>query len=136
VSDDLYDLERFVRAQDEHGTYERVVDELRAGRKRSHWMWSVFPQMTGLGASVMSERFAISGLEEARAYLAHVVLGERLRECATLVLTSTSSTAEAIFGPTDAMKLRSSMTLFARVAAPPDVFAAVIDHFLTAWLID
>ena len=107
-SDDPYDLERFVAAQDAGGTYQRATAELRAGRKASHWMWFVFPQIAGLGRSPTSRRYSISSLNEARAYLDHPVLGERLRECAGIVTSLTGRSAEQIFGGIDAMKLRSS----------------------------
>jgi uncharacterized protein (DUF1810 family) len=110
-----YDLERFVDAQDAGGTYERALAELRAGRKTSHWMWFVFPQIAGLGQSEMSRRYAIASLEEAKAYLEHPVLGPRLIECAEALLPHDKS-AEAILGGIDAVKLRSSMTLFSRAA--------------------
>jgi uncharacterized protein (DUF1810 family) len=115
--DDPYRLERFVRAQDDNGTYQQAVAELRAGRKLSHWMWFVFPQVAGLGFSAMSQRYAISGLDEARAYLDHPVLAPRLAECARIVADIAASTAEDVFGGVDAMKLHSSMTLFAAAAA-------------------
>ncbi len=110
------DLQRFVDAQDAGGTYERALAELRAGRKTSHWMWFVFPQIAGLGQSEMSRRYAIGSLEEARAYLEHPVLGPRLMECAEALLTHEGTSAEAILGGIDAVKLRSSMTLFSRAA--------------------
>jgi len=116
--DDPWRLERFVAAQYRDGTYQRAVAELRAGEKVSHWMWFVFPQIAGLGLSAMSRRYAISSLAEARAYVAHPVLGPRLRECARIVADTQGRTAERIFGSTDAMKLRSSMTLFAAAAEP------------------
>ena len=119
MTSDPYDLERFVAAQDARGTYASAVAELRAGRKLTHWMWFVFPQIAGLGMSEMSRRYAISSLEEARRYLAHPILGERLRECARALTELDGRTADDVFGPVDAMKLRSSMTLFAR-AAPED----------------
>jgi uncharacterized protein (DUF1810 family) len=127
--DDPYRLDRFVRAQDDDGTYQRAAAELRAGRKVSHWMWFVFPQVAGLGFSAMSRRYAISGLAEARAYLGHPVLGPRLTDCARIVAGAGGTTAEDIFGPVDALKLRSSMTLFA--AADPDepVFGEVLARF-------
>ena len=112
-----FDLERFVAAQDP--VYDRVLDELGRGRKTSHWMWFVFPQIAGLGSSAMSQRYAITSLDEARAYLAHEVLGARLRECTRLVNGSQAHRAEQIFGGIDALKLHSSMTLFA-LAAPED----------------
>ena len=123
----MYDLERFVAAQ-EH-VYDGVVAELRAGRKTGHWMWFVFPQVAGLGLSEMSRFYAIASLEEARAYLEHPVLGPRLRECAGLVLATRDRTAEAIFGGIDAVKLRSSMTLFHRAAPDDAVFAAVLERY-------
>jgi uncharacterized protein (DUF1810 family) len=111
--DDPWRLERFVAAQERRGAYQRALAELRAGAKVSHWMWFVFPQIAGLGMSAMSQEFAISSLAEARAYLAHPVLGSRLRECARIVADTEGRSAERVFGPVDAMKLRSSMTLFA-----------------------
>ena len=103
---DRFDLERFVEAQ--AGVYEQACAELRAGRKRSHWMWFVFPQIRGLGSSEMAVRFAISGLEEARAYLEHPVLGPRLRECARIVVGVEGKTVEEIFGYPDDLKFHSS----------------------------
>jgi uncharacterized protein (DUF1810 family) len=123
------DLERFVRAQDEHQTYQQAVGELRRGRKTSHWMWFVFPQIAGLGRSPMAHAYAIADVAEARAYLAHPVLGPRLVECAQIVASLQGSTAEQIFGGVDAMKLRSSMTLFARADPEQRVFAAVLDQY-------
>ena len=115
-------------AQDQGGTYEAAVAELRSGRKRRHWMWFVFPQIAGLGQSPISRRYAISSLDEARAYLAHPVLGPRLVECAR-VLGGLSSSAEEVFGGIDAMKLRSSMTLFARADPGNPVFQQVLDGY-------
>jgi uncharacterized protein (DUF1810 family) len=123
------DLERFVRAQDEHKTYAQAVAELRRGHKTSHWMWFVFPQIAGLGHSSMAQAYAIADLAEARAYLGHPVLGPRLVECAEIVASHQGSTAEQIFGGIDAMKLRSSMTLFARADPGQPVFTAVLDQF-------
>ena len=123
------DLERFVRAQDEHRTYTQAVAELRAGRKTSHWMWFVFPQIAGLGSSPTARRYAIADLAEARAYLAHPVLGPRLRECAEIVAGHRDKSAEQIFGGIDAMKLRSSMTLFAAADPSQPTFAAVLEQF-------
>jgi uncharacterized protein (DUF1810 family) len=122
-----HDLDRFVVAQ--AGVYPSVLRELRAGRKTSHWMWFVFPQVAGLGQSWVSRQYAIASLDEARAYLAHPVLGRRLRECASLVLAAPASSAEAIFGGTDAMKLRSSMTLFLRAAPGEVLFRRMLDRF-------
>ena len=122
-----YDIDRFLVAQ-QH-VYDGVLDELRRGRKTGHWIWFIFPQVAGLWYSPMSQRFAIASLDEARAYLAHPVLGARLRDCAGVVLATTGRTAEQIFGSTDAMKLRSCMTLFQRAAADDQVFAQVLDRF-------
>ena len=125
----MSDLERFVTAQDSRGTYASAVDELRTGRKTSHWMWFVFPQIAGLGLSETSRRYAISSLEEARAYLAHPILGTRLQECVRVLNELSGSTAEEIFGSVDAMKLRSSMTLFARAAPENPLFGAVLVRY-------
>ncbi len=126
---DPFELERFVAAQDQGGTYDAAVTELRAGRKRSHWMWFVFPQIAGLGQTPTSRRYAISSLAEAQAYLAHPVLGPRLIECAGIVAGLQGSTAQDIFGGIDAMKLRSSMTLFARVDPGNPVFRELLDAY-------
>jgi uncharacterized protein (DUF1810 family) len=126
---DPYRLERFVFAQDQDDTYERVLEELRAGRKKSHWMWFVFPQIAGLGYSAMSIEYAISSLGEATAYLQHAVLGSRLLECASLVLQVQGLDAQDIFGDIDAQKLHSSMTLFLRAAPDLPLFEQVIDRF-------
>lgn len=127
---DPFRLQRFVDAQSAAGTYDRAVRELRGGRKQSHWMWFVFPQIAGLGHSGTSREFAISGPAEARAYLEHPVLGPRLLESARLLTSSGATSAEEVFGRLDAQKLQSSMTLFAH-AAPPDerVFQDVLDRF-------
>ena len=122
------DLQRFVDAQD-GGTYEQALAELRAGRKRGHWMWFVFPQIAGLGRSETARFYAIESLDEARAYLAHARLGPRLVECASAVLDVDSDDAEAVLGSIDAMKLRSSMTLFARAAPDQPVFTQVLDRY-------
>jgi uncharacterized protein (DUF1810 family) len=122
-----YDLDRFVTEQDRD--YDTVREELRRGGKSSHWIWFIFPQIAGLGRSEMSRRFAISSLDEARAYLAHPVLGARLRECTRLVLAIEGRTADEIFGPLDAMKVRSSMTLFQRAAPDEPEFGLVLDRF-------
>jgi uncharacterized protein (DUF1810 family) len=125
--DDPYDLSRFVSAQD--GAYDDAVAELRRGRKTSHWMWFVFPQIAGLGRSATAQRYAIGSLDEARAYLQHPVLGPRLVECASILLANTDSTAEQIFGSLDAMKLRSSMTLFQRAEPADSTYGRVIDRY-------
>ncbi|HEV2450687.1 MAG TPA: DUF1810 domain-containing protein [Streptosporangiaceae bacterium] len=126
---DEYRLERFVRAQDHDGTYERAVAELRAGRKASHWMWFIFPQIAALGRSPTAREFAISSLAEARAYLSHPVLGPRLTGCAQIVTGINGKSAADIFGPLDAMKLRSSMTLFLTAAPGEPVFREVLDKY-------
>ncbi len=126
---DPFELARFVAAQDDHGTYDRALAELRRGRKQGHWMWFVFPQLAGLGRSPTAQRYAVSSLAEARAYLEHPVLGARLRECARVV-AETVDDPVTVFGGVDAMKLRSSMTLFLRAAPGEAVFADVLDrHF-------
>jgi uncharacterized protein (DUF1810 family) len=122
-----HDLERFVSAQD--GTYPQALAELTAGRKRSHWMWFVFPQLRGLGASPTAQHYAIADLDEARAYLDHPVLGPRLREAAAALLGVPAGSATDILGYPDDLKLRSSMTLFAAAAADPAVFQAVLDRY-------
>jgi uncharacterized protein (DUF1810 family) len=127
--DDPYDLQRFVAAQDAGRSYHQAIAELRRGRKTSHWMWFVFPQITGLGQSPVSRIYAISGLAEAQAYLAHPVLGPRLVECAAIVASLSGRTAEQIFGGIDALKLRSSMTLFLRAAPDEPVFRQVLDQY-------
>ena len=130
LMDDPYRLDRFVAAQDRGGTYDRAVAELRAGRKQSHWMWFVFPQIAGLGSSPMAQEFAIGSLAEARAYLAHSVLGPRLVECARIVgAAAEGASATKIFGSVDAMKLRSSMTLFAAAAPEEQAFADVLTRY-------
>ncbi len=125
--DDPFDLARFVEAQD--NVYAQVLNELRAGRKRSHWMWFIFPQIDGLGASPMAKKFAISGREEAEAYLQHPLLGPRLRECTKLVIAAPQRSIESILGRPDDLKFRSSMTLFATVASDNADFVAALDKF-------
>jgi len=124
---DAFDLQRFVSAQESVMT--RVLAELRAGAKRSHWMWFVFPQIAGLGSSEMAQRYALRSLEEAKAYLAHPVLGERLRDCTAIVAGLEGRSAREIFGWPDDLKLRSSMTLFSRAAADPAPFVAVLEKY-------
>lgn len=121
-------LQRFVEAQDQGGAYERALAELRAGRKTSHWMWFVFPQIAGLGQSAMSRRYAIESLEEAGAYLEHPVLGPRLIECAQALLEHEKLSARQILGEIDAVKLRSSMTLFVQ-AGETEVFEQVLERY-------
>jgi len=124
---DPYDLQRFVTAQAR--VYERVRAELREGEKQSHWMWFIFPQVAGLGSSEMARRYAISSLEEARAYLAHAVLGPRLEECTRLVNAVQGRTLEHIFHQPDSMKFRSSMTLFAQAAPDRTMFREALEKY-------
>ncbi len=124
-----FELERFARAQDEAGVYETATRELRAGAKRSHWMWFVFPQIAGLGNSSTSKTYAIRTLAEASAYLEHPVLGPRLVECTRILLALGGTGAKEIFGDIDAIKLRSSMTLFARAAPENAVFEQVLARY-------
>ena len=124
---DGFDLGRFEAAQAPVMT--QVMRELRAGDKRSHWMWFVFPQLAGLGHSPMAQRYAISSLDEARAYLAHSVLGPHLVECTGLVNAVEGRSVHAIFGSPDDMKFRSSMTLFARAAPDEPVFRTALDRY-------
>ena len=124
---DQYELKRFVDAQE--GVYEQACAELRAGRKRSHWMWFVFPQIRGLGSSPTAVRFAISGMEEARAYLEHPVLGPRLRKCTGIVVGVEGRSVEEIFGYPDDLKFHSSMTLFANAVQGEEVFAKALDKY-------
>jgi uncharacterized protein (DUF1810 family) len=126
---DRFDLARFVAAQDAGASFAHAVAELRAGRKVSHWMWYVFPQIAGLGQSPTSRRYAIRSLAEASAYLAHPVLGPRLLECAGVLMALSGRTAEDVFGGIDAMKLRSSMTLFRRAAPDEPVFGSVLRQY-------
>jgi uncharacterized protein (DUF1810 family) len=126
---DPFGLRRFVTAQDSGGTYERAVAELRAGRKASHWMWFVFPQIAGLGYSPTARAYAITSLDEARAYLSHPVLGPRLTECAAILTGLAGRTAEQIFGEVDALKLRSSMTLFMHAAPDEVLFRQVLEQY-------
>ncbi|AIV40612.1 MULTISPECIES: DUF1810 domain-containing protein [unclassified Curtobacterium] len=127
MSDDPFDLDRFVRAQE--GVHEQALAELAAGRKRSHWMWFVFPQLAGLGRSATAQRYAIEGLAEARAFLAHPVLGPRLLEAARTVVDAPARSADDLFGGIDALKARSSATLFARAAEDPAPFRALLDRW-------
>jgi len=125
--DDPFDLARFVEAQE--SVYSQVLNELKAGRKRSHWMWFIFPQIKGLGASPIAKKFAISGRQEAEAYLAHPLLGPRLRECTKLLIATPDRSIESILGYPDDLKFRSSMTLFAKTAADNADFMAALDKF-------
>ncbi len=124
---DPYNLQRFVDAQ--QPVFDTVCAELRAGRKRSHWMWFVFPQIKGLGHSAMAHEFAISSIEEAKAYLAHPILGARLRECSRLVAALDGRSIEEIFGYPDDMKFRSSMSLFAQAASDNQVFVDCLQKY-------
>ena len=121
-----FDLDRFVQAQED--AYEAALAELRRGRKTGHWMWFVFPQIAGLGSSAMAQRYAISGLDESRAYLAHPVLGPRLVQCAQALLLLDARDPVAVMGVIDAQKLRSSTTLFSRAGGDP-VFRTVLERF-------
>lgn len=127
MSAPLFDLGRFVEAQ--APVYDRALGELRKGRKTSHWMWFVFPQIRGLGLSTMSKRYAISSLEEAIAYLAHPLLGARLRECTQAVLDVRDRRLEEIFGGIDAIKFCSCMTLFAQAAPAEALFRSALDRY-------
>jgi uncharacterized protein (DUF1810 family) len=129
TTEDPYDLQRFVAAQDAGGTYARAAAELRGGRKTSHWMWFIFPQIAGLGYSPAARTYAIGSVAEASAYLAHPVLGPRLLECAAILTRVPGRTAEQIFGHVDAMKLRSSLTLFMHAAPGAAVFRQVLDQY-------
>lgn len=124
---DPYDLQRFIDAQ--ASTHERALAELKSGRKQSHWMWFMFPQLTGLGHSDMARRYGISGRDEAIAYLQHPLLGKRLADCCEALLKWDERSATHIMGSPDDMKLRSSMTLFAAVAPDTPVFQQVLDAF-------
>jgi uncharacterized protein (DUF1810 family) len=124
---DTFGLQRFLDAQSEK--YRDALEELRAGAKRSHWMWFVFPQLRGLGHSSTAAFYGITSLEEARAYLAHPVLGERLRECVRVLLGLHGSDPEVVFGPTDALKLRSCLTLFAAAAPDEQLFSRALGKY-------
>lgn len=127
MMDDPHHLERFLAAQEP--VTGQVLDELRAGRKQTHWMWFVFPQLQGLGSSSMAQIFGIASLEEARAYLAHPVLGPRLRECCTLMLRVPQRSAHDILGSPDDLKFRSCVTLFALADPSEAVFRQCLDRF-------
>jgi uncharacterized protein (DUF1810 family) len=129
TSEDPFDLGRFVAAQDDGGVYDAALAELRRGRKTSHWMWFVFPQIAGLGRSATARRFAISSLDEARAYLGHPVLGPRLMESTAVVSGLRGASPHQIFGGIDAQKLHSSMTLFLRARPEEPLFTKVLDEF-------
>ncbi len=126
---DPYDLQRFVTAQDRGGTYDDALAELRAGLKRSHWMWFVFPQIAGLGSSPNARHFAMSGLPEAAAFLQHPVLGARLLECCRVLAELPGSDPVRVLGVIDARKLHSCVTLFARAAPEQPIFGAVVDKY-------
>jgi uncharacterized protein (DUF1810 family) len=130
MASDPHNLQRFVDAQEDAAIYARALGELRAGRKRSHWIWFVFPQIAGLGQSPISRAYAIRSVEEARAYLEHPVLGPRLKESAEALLAAApGASAAEILGGIDAVKVRSSMTLFARADPAEPLFPAVLDRF-------
>ena len=124
---DPYSLDRFIEAQED--AYERALSEIRSGRKRSHWMWYIFPQYDGLGSSATSKRYAIRSLAEAEAYLRHLVLGQRLLECAEAALAVEGRSASEVFGSPDDMKLRSCATLFAYVSPSGSVFERLLDKY-------
>lgn len=124
-------LERFIDAQS--SMHDQALDEIRGGRKRTHWMWFIFPQFEGLGTSETSRYFAIKSRAEAEAYLAHPVLGRRIRDCAQAVLDVENRSAVEIFGLVDTMKLRSSATLFAAISPPESVFHQIIDRYFDGW---
>lgn len=124
---DKFDLSRFVDAQ--RALYDQVMTELRAGRKTSHWMWFIFPQLRGLGRSEMAQRFAISGISEAKVYLQHELLGTRLEGCVRAILNHHDKTAHQIFGSPDDLKLRSCLTLFASVSSDPYLFQSALNQF-------
>ncbi len=126
---DPHNLARFVKAQDAGDTFGRALGELRAGRKQSHWMWFVFPQIAGLGQSPTSRRYAIASLDEAVAYLRHPLLGPRLLACVVAVNQIEGRSAEQVFGSIDAQKLRSSMTLFLRAEPTEQAFQQILDRF-------
>jgi uncharacterized protein (DUF1810 family) len=125
--DDPYDLHRFIRSQQD--TYAQAVDELAEGRKTSHWMWFVFPQLRGLGRSAMATKYGIASLDEARAYLAHPLLGPRLKQCVRLVLRIDGRSIHDIFGSPDDMKFRSCMTLFDLAAPQEPIFAEALQKY-------
>jgi uncharacterized protein (DUF1810 family) len=129
MSEDSFELGRFVKAQEAGDTYKQALRELRAGRKTTHWIWFVFPQIQGLGLSPLSQRYAISSIEEAAAYLAHPVLGRRLVESVQAVLDANAVTPEAVMGGIDAIKLRSSLTLFSQVPEADPVFARALERY-------
>lgn len=130
MSEERHGLQRFLDAQEDAAIYARALGELRAGRKRSHWIWFVFPQIAGLGSSPMSRAYALGSLEEARAYLAHPLLGPRLRECCEALLAAPDElTTERILGGIDTLKLRSSMTLFHHADPEEPLFPAVLARF-------
>ncbi len=129
MTDDPYDLARFVEAQDAQGTYPQALAELQRGRKTTHWMWFVFPQIAGLGSSPTAVRYAIGSLDEARAYLAHPVLGPRLMESVHALLNLDGSDPVAVFGGIDARKLQSSLTLFDQAAPQEPWFRALLDRY-------
>ena len=127
MTGDVHDLARFVAAQ--RGSYEQALAEIASGRKRSHWMWHIFPQFAGLGSSATSRKYAIASLDEAEAYLRHAVLGPRLVACAEAALAVEGRSAREIFGSPDDLKLRSSATLFAQVSPAGSVFHRLLDRY-------
>jgi len=127
MSDDPYELDRFLKAQE--GSYDTALDELKAGRKRSHWIWFVFPQLAGLGRSPTAQFYGIKSLDEAAAYLKHPILGGRLHESLKVLQTLETKSAERVFGELDAMKFRSSLTLFAEADPTDPILEAALDRW-------
>src|SRR5512135_3169394 len=125
--DDPYDLKRFLSAQE--GVYEKALEELKEGQKRTHWMWYIFPQINGLGYSPTAKRYSIKSIEEARQYLNHPVLGKRLLECTEAVIALKGGSLSEIFGYPDDLKFKSSMTLFEKIAGPGSVFSSALDRY-------
>jgi uncharacterized protein (DUF1810 family) len=130
TAEDPYDLQRFIDAQ--HSVYARAQTELRAGRKQSHWMWYIFPQISGLGHSATAQKYALLTLDEAKAYLNHPVLGNRLRECTRLVTLVDGESIEDIFGYPDHLKFHSSMTLFAHASGDNQLFLDAVKKYFRA----
>ncbi len=129
ASSDPFDLGRFLAAQE--GAYERALGELKGGRKKSHWMWYIFPQIEGLGTSAYSRNYSIKSLGEARSYLSHPILGPRLRECCEALMQLQGLSASAVFGFPDDVKLNSSMTLFSVAAGPASIFQKVLEKYFS-----
>lgn len=129
MTDDGFNLQRFIDAQEDGGSYQLALEELAAGSKMTHWIWFVFPQIKGLGSSETAQFFALDGLDEARTYLSDPILGSRLTECCRLLLEIDEVDPELVFGQLDAMKLRSSMTLFSAARPGEPLFGLVLEKF-------